>query len=272
MVIWNASTLQTDAGALTITGNGTGDGSYNESIVIYNSGTNGNTFPLLIHTGSGALTITSTAANSPSPEAIDIEAYSGGLPVTISSATGNITITGSTGINTGSSDFTAVYFVNTNISTGGTGTIAITGLENSTGGSPDDAYGIMLDSNGVGEGTTITTANGSIILTGTGADGLAGIYSTDSTCSIGGAGEHGNITLIAAANDIDLNGMPITTNGGNIMLQAAGSIVDSAGATITTGGGSVTLDADTALGGGAISLTGTSIATGGGGRRGVVRW
>ena len=162
-----------------------------------------------------------------------------GDQLVVATVDGNITITGtSTGTSNGTFSFSypGIYMEQTRIATTGSGSIAMTGSGGSNGGG--GLYHGMVSSLNSTSGSSIATNTGTLSLIGTGYNGDAGIYSTDNTSSIGGAGEHGAVTL--AADSLDLQGMPITTTG-NLTLKP-----HTAGTSVGVGSGTGGLSIDDA--------------------------
>ena len=188
-------------GTATLTLNGTGGVGTDSNYGMYVAGGT-------VQSVNGNISITGQGAGSAGgfdQEGVDI--YSGGIVQSTGTAT--ITIVGTGGSGSGGRNLGVTIWGPTGKVTSATGAISITGTAGGTGGLN---YGIYLTHDPAQTGGMVeSTGSAAISLTGTGADGDAGIATALSGNSIGGASATGPITL--TADIIDLSYVSIQSTG-----------------------------------------------------------
>jgi hypothetical protein len=258
------STVQTSIGSVTLTGTG-----YDYGVMEESTGSNS-----LIQTTSGMITITGMSGTGPFNYGIGTFGANDGVHfATIHTVDGAISLTGTGGIG-GDGEWGIDIDGGTAIAATGSGSVSIIGMggNGTSGGSFGQGnLGVFISRDG-GDETSITvntgnltitgtgngagsynagiwlpggavlnsTGSGSITLTGTGANGAAGIVMDNSLDShpnaIGSGSTTGSVTLIA--DKLSLADETVTTTG-TLTLKPYTS---GTSAGVGTGGGNLTID------------------------------
>jgi len=201
-----SSLLSTTSGNIVLHGTGgIGANGDSEGVAIYGGSSN----TVSLQTNSGAISITgssnrSTSFNGGWNAGVDIEggynwSNNTSLPVSISSRSGPITITGQGGTSTASDNNAGVYLWADNI-TSGSAPLTITG----TGGSSPGGYDVGVWVDGYNQ---ITSATGDIRITGQGGTagpyeaGVLFDYQNNTVQSTGTGASAANITITGTAGN-----------------------------------------------------------------------
>jgi hypothetical protein len=228
--------VTTSGGAITITGNGTGQNQGNVSVQ------NG----AQLTTTGGNISITATAGSNALGAALAVETSS----LVQAGGTGSVTLTGN------NSNSIGVLVSGAQVKTAG-GDLTVSGT-GGTGSNPNPNYGVELQAGGVlqaggtgkvivngtggsstgsnnhgifinGNGAQIVTAGGDLTLTGTGGSGAGSSIDNGVDLEAGAvvkAGGTGKATLNGTAGTngegVFLNGTQVNTAGGNLALIGSG--------------------------------------------------
>ena len=232
----SSATIQTDNGAISLTGRGGAGAMGNADGVFVDSST-------IRSTGSGTITINGIATDGNTSDGVDLDNDATGTPSLISSNTGAILITGTTGAEDGveiggGSDVTST----------GSATITING----TADNVDANDGVEVSE----AGTLITSVNGSISITGStiGDDPTDQGVRIENGAAVTSTGT-ATITLDGTSSDIDGGdglqiidaGSQVTSLNGDVSLTGISSGNDGVdigtqAEVISTGSATITID------------------------------
>ena len=223
--VWlNGATVSTTgSGTIEIFGTGGANGVGALGVIVEDSSITGGS------TGSTNITGTGGGQSRPTSSS-NVGVVIGGSATTVTTAGGNLNISGTGG--TGSGGSNAGIAIDSAVGTTGSGVLTLVGTGGS--GDGDSVIGVLLDS-----GSSLTSANGPISITGvagtgTGADNM-GIVATGSISSSGAT-----ITLTGTGGTFThVNGYGIQ-NTGTINTAASNSAITFNANNINLSGGSVT--------------------------------
>ncbi len=220
--VYNAGTLRSTGGGITITGFGGGAGSSatNKGVLVTSDAS-------IEDTGSGDVTVEGTGGNTTGGSNSGVE-MTGGDSSFITSAGGNISVTG-TGGGTGTGTGTGIHLVRGVISAGGTGTVTVIGqgfnttavslLSTSTIGASGGAVDVTAVNSGPTPGILMDTTSSV-----TSAGGASLQITTDSMNFLGSINSGVGTTTIrtySAATQINMGGNDVISGSLTLGLSAA---------------------------------------------------
>ena len=214
-------TISTDAGNISIRGQGDATSGGGASIGIDLTGTS-------ISSTSGNITLVGTGGAVSDNFTMGVSLYSGS---SINTGTGAIAITGTTSA-TGTNAYGVKVQLNSSVNATGNGTISITGTgSSSAGGSANE--GIALFDN-----ADVTSAgNGALTFTATGGASSHGFItgSTANDITIGGGSATGGLTFVSNSMSFDTANTTIQTTGTATFRQATNGTAIDLGSTSGVG-------------------------------------